>query len=303
MRETHARRSHRLPPLNPLRAFEAAARHLSFTRAAAELGVTQGAVSRAVGALEDHLGVRLFERTGTGLFLLGGGAEFARAVGEAFGRIASAADALTAARKDGAVLTVRAYSGFLLRWLVPHLPDFRSRFPDIDLRLVSSNDGVEVSREQVDARIRYGSGRWRGVESVFLFADELCPACAPSLLDPAGAPYPADTLQGLVMIHHRHTRDSWTDWLELAGVPDLRPRDDLVFEELSIAYEAAVAGLGVVLGQRRHLARELNSGALFEPFPQVLRRDIGYYLTYEPGRVERPGFRAFRDWIVEAGRK
>jgi LysR family glycine cleavage system transcriptional activator len=288
--------------LNPLRAFEATSRHLSFTRAAAELGVTQGAVSRAVGSLESHLGIQLFERTGSGLLPVGGSAQFARTVGEAFGRIASAAEALTAYRNDGPVLTVRAYSGFLLRWLVPHLPEFRARHPGIDLRLVSSNDGVDVARGQVDARIRYGRGRWRGVESELLFADELCPVCAPLLLDPAGAPYSPEALRGLVLIHQRHTRGDWGEWLELAGVASLRPRDDLVFEELSVAYEAALAGLGVALGQRRHLHRELATGALFEPFPQVLRRDIGYYLTYEPSRIEAPGFRAFRDWIVEACR-
>ncbi len=297
MRKTHAQRI--LPPLNLLRSFEAAFRHLSFTRAADELGVTQGAVSRAVGLLEDHLSLALFERTGSGLIATPGCAAFARSIGNAFAQISKATETLAAQKSETPVLTIRTYSGFLLHWLLPHLPDFRVRHPKIDLRLISSNDAVQVGQGQIDARIRYGHGRWRGVENVLLFVDELCPVCAPSLLDPAGAPYPPAMLRTATLIHQRHTRDDWNEWLQSAGLGDLKARDHLVFEELGVAYEAALVGHGLALGQRRHLRRELAAGKLFEPFPHVLHRDAGYYLTYTPDRLAVPGFVAFRDWLVE----
>ncbi len=299
MRKTHTAEKVSLPPLNLLRSFEAAFRHQSFTRAAAELGVTQGAVSRAVGILEDHLGVPLFERTGSGLVPTPGCIVFARDIQKAFTCIVHATKTLTTQMPETPVLTVRTYSGFLLHWLLPHLPEFRVRHPEVDLRLVSSNDAVQVAQGQVDARIRYGHGRWRGVESVMLFADELCPVCAPSLLDPAHGPYPLETLRDATLIHQRHTRGDWDEWLQSAGAASLQAREHLVFEELGVAYEAALSGLGIALGQRRHLRRELAAGTLFEPFPHVLRRNAGYYLTYTPDRLAVPGFAAFRDWLVE----
>jgi LysR family glycine cleavage system transcriptional activator len=304
MKKAHGRGGLRPPPLNPVRAFCAAARHASFTRAASELGVTQGAVSRAVQALESHLDRVLFRRSAAGgLVLEPGAAEFARIAEEALERIAaSAEDFVTRPSGGPTVLTLQAYASFLFRWLVPRLPAFRALHPEIDLRLVASGDGIEVTRAAVDARVRYGRGRWRDTEAVFLFADELRPMCSPACLDPGGAPYDAEVLVEHVILHQRHRHRDWNDWLVAAGRPGLAPHGNLSFEELSIAYECALAGHGVVLAQRRHVARELAEGRLFEPFATELRRETGYFLTY--GRASQPSMALvqFREWLVDEAR-
>ncbi len=302
MKKAHERPGTRqTPPLNPVRAFCAAARHASFTRAAGELGVTQGAVSRAVQALEAHLGRALFRRSASGgLLLEPGAAEFARVAEDALERIAGAAEDFVA-RPAGSptVLTVQGYSSFLGRWLLPRLPDFRVSHPDIDVRLVASGDGIEVARVAVDARVRYGRGRWRDREATFLFADEQRPVCSPACLDPAGAPYDPIVLADYVLLHQRHRRRDWEAWLAEAGYPGLVPRGEASFEELSVAYECASAGQGVVLAQRRHVERELADGRLFEPFGAVLRRDSGYYLTHSRSVPASPALARFRDWLLK----
>jgi len=289
----------RPPPLNPLRVFEAAARHLSFTRAAQELRVTQGAVSRAVAALEQHFGFPLFERTGSGLVPCEGTAAFARQVGAALDRMAEASAALSAQRSGGRVLVLQAYSGFASRWLLPRLPEFHARHPQVDLRLVSAHDRAGPGAGQSDARIRYGKAPWRGEVAELLFRDELCPVCSPAVLDPDGAPYPVATLRDLPLIALRWFPRDWPEWLACAGAPEIAGKATLIFEELSVAYQAAEAGHGIALGQRQHLLRDLEAGTLFEPFPAVLRRESGYYLTYRHELAADPAFDIFRNWILK----
>ncbi|MBS7809607.1 LysR substrate-binding domain-containing protein [Roseococcus pinisoli] len=297
MRKTHTFR--RPPPLNPLRVFEAAARHRSFTRAAEELGVTQGAVSRAVATLEAHFGFPLFERTGSGLRPCEGTAAFARQVGTQLDRLSEAAAALSAQRAGGRVLLLQAYSGFASRWLLPRLPAFHALHPQVDLRLASAHDRSGPGAADFDARIRYGRAPWRGEAADLLFRDELCPVCSPALLDPKGAPYPAEILRDLPLIALRWFPRDWPEWWASAGLAGAPPRPRSVFEELSVAYEAAEAGHGIALGQRRHLARDLAAGTLFEPVPAVLRREAGYHLTYRPALAADPAFQAFRGWLLD----
>lgn len=298
MRKNHTSGLREAPPLNPIRVFEAVERHLSFTRAAQELGVTQGAASRAVATLEAHLGFALFERTGSGLRACEGVEQFARKVRSSLQGIREATRVLSARRTRLHVLTLQAYSGFTSRWLLPRMPMFHAEHPDIDIRLTSAHDGSGNISCGSEARIRYGRGRWRGVEADLLFRDELCPVCSPALLARQGAPYPPDILKAMPLIHLRGFPEDWNEWLAAAGCPDLKGYRSIYFEELSVAYQAAESGAGVVLGQRKHLIRELNAGTLYEPCTAVLRRDFGYYLTYRPELVEDAAFAAFRAWIL-----
>lgn len=298
MRKSHAPKAGRLPPLNSVRVFEAAERHRSFTRAAEELCVTQGAVSRAVANFEEYLGFPLFERTGSGLVPLAGVEAFARTVRAKLRDIRDATRILTVQHGEARVLIVQAYSGFASRWLTPRLPDFYATHPGTDIRLVSSHDGRSTATEEADARIRYGRGRWRGVVADLMFRDELCPVCAPSLLPPRPQPYDLSVLATLPLIRLREFPDDWEEWLAVAGLP-AHAGKSIVFEELSVAYQAAENGAGVALGQRRHLDRDTKSGRLHEPFDVVLRREQGYYLTFRPTLLEDEDFAAFRGWLLE----
>jgi LysR family glycine cleavage system transcriptional activator len=286
-----------LPPLNPLRAFEAAARHKSFTHAADELCVTQGAISRSVRTLEDFFGVPLFERTGNGLALTDKSEKLAASLTEVFGQLNDATSEFLGS-KTSPVLTVWCYTSFAIGYLIPHLPDFKLHFPNIKVRLASGTDSMEFSHDQIDLRIRYGRGHWKGYDSTLLFKEELRPVCSPKLLDPKKRPYSPDVLRALTLLHQDLRRNDWPEWLELAGASSLRPHDNLMFDELSVAYQAAISGLGVVIAQRAYFRHELETGQLFEPFEPVLHRDFGYYVTIPNDRRVNNQVHQFRDWLV-----
>jgi LysR family transcriptional regulator, glycine cleavage system transcriptional activator len=286
-----------LPPLNPLRAFEAAARHRSFTQAADELCVTQGAISRSVRTLEDFFGVPLFERTGNGLALTDKSEKLAASLTEVFGQLNDATSEFLGS-KTSPILTVWCYTSFAIGYLIPHLPDFKVHHPQIKVRLASGTDSMEFSQDQIDIRIRYGRGHWKGYDSTLLFKEELRPVCSPKLLDPKKRPYSPDVLRALTLLHQDLRRNDWPEWLELAGAANLRPHDNLMFDELSVAYQGAIAGLGVVIAQRAYFRHELETGQLFEPFEPVLHRDLGYYVTIPSDRRVNAQVLAFRDWLV-----
>ncbi len=284
-----------VPPLNPLHAFEVAARHLSFTKAAAELHVTQGAVSRQIKALEDHLGFELFTRTPAGIVLTPGGHAYAAALTDAFARIARATDELVTARSH-TVLTIRSYTTFLVRWLIPLLPSFHVAHPNIEVRLVSASDTVDFQRDNVDLAIRYGSGRWRTLESDLLLTDELFPVCSPALAAAADLRTPAD-LARCTFLHLNLRRMDWPDWLAEAGHAGVEPTNHLFFEDLGVVYQCATAGLGVAIGQGAYVADDLAAGRLVAPLDVVLRRTTGYYLVCPKERAGVTKIAAFRQWL------
>ncbi len=300
-KDPHARSARRIAPLNPLRAFEAAARHLSFTQAADELCVTQGAVSRSVKALEDYMGEPLFERCHNGLLLSEKSDMLAHRLTDIFDRL-GAATAEFRGQKSTSILTVRTYTSFMIGFLLPNLANFQVLHPKVKVRLVSGTDSVELSRSQEDVRIRYGHGQWRGVESTLLFHDQLRPVCSPKLLDPAKRPYSPKVLKDHVLLHQEFRRSDWPDWLASVKGENITAKDNLTFEELSVAYQAAISGVGIVIAQRPYFAREIAEGQLFEPFDTVLHRDLGYYLTIPHERRDVPQVVAFRNWLVQAFR-
>lgn len=286
----------RLLPLNPLRAFEAAARHLSFTRAADELGVTQGAVSRHIRALEERLGFPLFVRTAQGLHLEQGGRVYAQVLQDAFTRIARATDNLIATQTHS-VLTIRGYTTFFIRWLIPRLPEFQRIHADIEVRLVAATTPVDFDRDAVDIGVRYGAGHWRGWRSDLLFRDELFPVCGPGYLAQRDAKSPATLILESTLLHHNLRSADWIDWLAMADCAQVR-HDNLYFEDLSIVYECARANLGIAIGQRSYIEDDLASGRLVQPFDTVLHRDLGYYLVCPAERADAPKIRLFREWLL-----
>jgi LysR family glycine cleavage system transcriptional activator len=299
-RDSCARSTRRNAPLNPLRAFEAAARHLNFTQAADELGVTQGAVSRSVRVLEDYMGQPLFERCHNGgLLLYDRSNVLARRLTEIFDRLVQATLEFRG-HSDTSVLTVRTYTSFLIGFLLPNLVDFQVKHPKLRLRLISGTDSVEFVRGHEDVRIRYGRGKWAGFDSTLLFYDQLRPVCSPKLLDPTKRPYSPQVLTNLVLLHKEHCRSDWLDWLACANSEKIAAKDHLAFDELSVAYEAALSGKGIVIAQKRYLAREIREGQLFEPFDTVLHRDLGYYLTIPHEFRDVPKVLAFKTWLFQA---
>lgn len=291
------RSARRIGPLNPLRAFEVAARHMSFTLAADELCVTQGAISRAVKTLEDYYGARLFKRVGNGLELTPKSRILAHRLTDIFAQMADATDDFLG-QKTSHVLTVWTYTSFMIGFLIPRLPDFQLHHPDIRVRLVSATDSAEFSSDQVDVRLRYGRGHWQGFDSTLLFRESLRPICSPRLLEPGRSTMDIADLSKHVLLHFEGRRNDWADWLAAAGCCDMAPRDNLVFDELSVATQAAISGVGIAMAQKVYFHAEIANGLLVAPFEQELPRELGYYLTVARERRNADYIATFRDWLL-----
>lgn len=287
----------RTGPLNPLRAFEVAARHMSFTLAADELCVTQGAISRAVKTLEDYYGTPLFKRAGNGLELTPKSRLLAHKLTDIFAQLADATEDFLGAR-TAQVLTVWTYTSFMIGFLIPRLPDFQLHHPNIRVRLISATDNAEFNRDQVDVRLRYGRGHWEGFDSTLLFQETLRPVCSPRLLEPGRTTMDLDDLSKQALLHFEGRRHDWSDWLSAAGGPDLQPRDNLIFDELSVAAQAALAGLGIAMVQKAYFHDEIGKGQLVVPFETELHRELGYYLTVARERRRADHVVIFRDWLL-----
>ena len=288
--------SRRLPPLNALRAFEAAARHLSFTRAAAELHVTQTAISHQIKALEERLGVRLFRRLPRGLLLTEAAQRLLPPVRDAFDQIAAATERL-AAGGASATLTVSVLPSFAAKWLVPRLGRLRAAHPDLDLRISASSELVDFARDDVDVGIRMGSGVYPGLRTQRLFGEALVPVCSPLLRE---GPHPL--LRPEDLAHHvlLHDEDyaGWELWLRLAGVPGVLARRGPVFTDSGMVVQAAAEGQGVALARRVLAAGDLAAGRLVQPFDVSIPHDLAYYLVCPEATAEQPKIAAFRSWLL-----
>jgi LysR family glycine cleavage system transcriptional activator len=301
----------RLPSLNALRAFEAAARHLSLTKAARELNVTPAAVSHQVKALEADLGVSLLRRV-KGEFVLTETAQTVRPVLSAgFDRIAEAVRRL---RADEALrfLTVSVSPTFAANWLVRRLGAFKMAFPEIDVRLQTTNEITDFAREGVDIAIRFGAGEYPGLHAIRLFDEEIFPVCSPALLE-RGPPlvHPAD-LAGHTLLHvewswamTRGEPLDWQMWLHAAGADEVDATRGPRFSYASFALQAAADGQGLALGSEALAGDDLAAGRLVRPFDVVLPVNFAYYLVYPEDTAERPKIANFRHWIlaeIDAGK-
>lgn len=283
-------------PLNALRAFEASARHLSFTRAAVELCVTQAAVSHQVKQLEGRLNVTLFKRLPRGLMITAEGEALLPVLRDSFDRMADMLERF----QDGRVrevLTVGAVGTFAVGWLLPRLPDFQEKHPFVDLRLSTNNNRVDMAAEGLDLAVRFGDGAWHGTEAVRLFEAPLSVLCVPAIADELREP--ADLIGRTLLRSYR--ADEWTGWFAAAGVACPAPLlKGIVFDSSLAMMEAALQGVGVALCPPLMFARHLAEGTIRQPFDVHVSMG-GYWLTRLKSRQPTRAMEAFEGWIAGVG--
>lgn len=296
----------RLPPLNALRAFEAAGRHLSFSKAAAELHVTPAAISQQVRALEDHLGLPLFRRLNRALLLTDAGQLSLPALSEGFDRLVDAIASIQNS-EDTNALAVSVSPSVAAKWLMPRLDRFYREHPEVDLRIDATSAVADFEADGVDVAIRYGPGDYPGMRVDVLMAEEVFPVCSPRLLEGDAPLWDVADLARFTLLHLAWVSQdgSWPDWrmwLAAAGYPDIDSTRGPRFVQFGMSVEAAVKGLGVALGSTAVVDDDLAAGRLVKPFDLTLAPPFKYYLVCPERKADRPIVAAFRDWILrEAG--
>lgn len=287
----------RLPSLNALKAFEASARHESFTRAAHELCVTQGAVSQQVKALESELGIRLFGRERQRLVITDAGRTYLEVVRDAFDRIAAGTARLLERQQSG-VLTITTSPDFAAKWLVHRLGRFSEAHPEIDLRVSASMHHVDFAREDFDLAIRHGNGEWPGLHVTRLCTEQLFPVCSPKLLNGRRAlDAPRDIRRHRLL--YTNSTDGWARWLALAGVDGVDFKRGTLFNQSSMAIDAAVDAQGLALARTALVSWDLISGRLVRPFQQALEAPYAYWIVCPKSAADLPKISTFRRWLLK----
>jgi LysR family glycine cleavage system transcriptional activator len=287
----------RLPPLNALRAFEATARHLSFRRAAEELFVTQGAVSRHILKLEGFLGIRLFVRLHKRVELTREGNSYLHEVRDAFLRISHATRNLTAGT-DAKLLRIKLPPTCAIRWLVPRLGRFHAHHPDFAVQVTTSHDPVSFDRDEVDAAIQYGEAFGPQLVSERLFREVLIPVCSKTLIRRPHRLARASDVARHVLLHSIRRPSDWQQWFKAAGVPDYSTEQGMSFENSTLTYQGAVDGLGIAIAQYAFVADDLASGRLVAPLDIRVHNTVGYHLVIPADRERLAKIRAFKVWIA-----
>lgn len=298
--------SRHLPPLNALRAFEAAARHQSVSKAAEELNVTPAAVSHQVKALEEYFGVALFRRAVRTLYLTPEGSALLPNLSGGFDALAEACEELENEKRRG-ILTVASTPSFAAKWLVQHLDSFSEQHPDITVRIEASLEPVTFQGDGVDVAIRFGPGDYPGLHTDSLMMESVLPVCAPELIDgPQPLRSPADLAHHTLIHLDWHVagalQPDWRMWLTMAGVDGVDPSKGPVYDTDSLALQAAIDGKGVALVSDVMAAHDLAKGRVVAPFDLILPSECGYWFLCPPDSLERPKVAAFRAWILDAVR-
>ncbi len=289
----------RLPPLNAIKAFEAAARLGSFTRAAQELNVTHGAVSRQVRLLEDWLGARLFSRTSRNAVPTQAGKDLLAEAGPLLDRLGAACRRLQNLGPAAGTLRLAALPTFAMRWLIPRLPELQREHPSLDLRIVTASTPSDQFGMEVDAVIS-GPARQPGWIGKRFLGEARLPVLSPDLLARLPLHAPQDLAQH-TLLHAATLREAWPKWLAAAGIPDLRSAREQVFEHFYFAIQAALEGLGVLMGPVALISDELLSGRLVAPIREPVLKTRGYFF-YAPGLAnDTPAVIAVRNWLITAG--
>lgn len=283
-----------LPPLNSLRAFEAAARHLSFTKAADELAVTQAAVSHQVKGLEARLGVKLFKRLTRGLLLTDEGQALAPELREGFERLARALTRVESGSRTG-TLSVSLVTTFALAWLAPRLARFQDKHPGIDVRMTTNGRMVDFATEDVDCAIRFGRGPWPSLRVDLLFEEEIAALAAPAIARQITAP--AD-LAKAPMVRVSDDPEDWKTYAAAIGLKDFQPRRGPVFDSTRIAGQAAMSGAGVVLGPPALFPDEIATGKLRLVLPRTVKTGKSWWFVSPAFTAERPKIKIFREWVL-----
>ncbi len=292
--------SRRLPPLSALRAFEAVARRLSFTRAAEELHVTPAAVSQQVRLLEDQLGALLFLRSRRRVSLTAAGNAVlpdVQAGFESLGRVLRGGTR----PPHGRSLTISVAPSFASKWLLPRLPEFAVEHPDVDLRISATEALADFAKDEADLAIRFGGGRYPGLDSERMFREVLCPMCAPRLAQGRRSLKRPSDLRHFRLLHDLSVpgdpAGGWARWLELAGAPEVNANRGTKFSLAELALQAAIDGAGVVLGRMALAELDLAAGRLVRPFRRVLPIEMGYFLVMPKKHRERAEIQCFRAWL------
>lgn len=286
--------------LNGLRAFEASARHGSFTLAAKELHVTQAAVSQQVRLLEKRLGLTLFLRHANELELTDQARAFQPGLTDAFSTIERLTEQVTAMRA-GPMLIAGIAPAFGLHWLIPRLPEFSRKHPEVEVRIATGGAKLPL-RDDWTCSVRRGDGNWPGYIAEELFPATLVPVCTQAIAKRLKRP---SDLSRTTLIVVSHLRDQWRWWFEAANLSKpVRPAGEVVFESSPMAIKAVLDGVGVAVAQLPYVSDELKSGRLVSPFPIVRKKYESWYLAYRPVRRDDPALRLFRDWLLgEAARQ
>ncbi len=292
-----------LPPLNALRAFESAARHLSITLAAEELNVTPAAISHQIRLLEDHIGLPVFARSGRGLVLTDAGAAGLKDLQQGFDHLAAAMDAIDTLGETG-LLTISVAPSFAAKWLLPRLHLFQEKHPEIDVHVSASMHLVDFARDGVDLAVRYGAGNYPDLSFEKLLPEMVFPVCSPAFLLEHGPVQSAKDLAGLTLLHDDSPDNdpscpTWEMWLRASGYlqPDATrgPR----FNQASLVLEAAILGRGVALAKSNLAAADLASRRLVAPFTSSHPIDFAYYIVAPKAKLNLPKVSHFCDWLRE----
>jgi LysR family glycine cleavage system transcriptional activator len=297
-----------LPPLNSLRAFEVAARHMSISQAASELRVTPAAISHQIRLLEDHVGLPLFVRNGRGLALTDAGSAGLRDLREGFARLSAAMDAIDSLGEAG-VLSVSVAPSFASKWLLPRLELFQAAHPEIDVHVSASMQLSDFMKDGIDVAIRYGAGRYSDLSVELLLNESVVPVCSPEYLMQHGPFYLPSELTEATLLHDDSPDNdpscpNWEMWLSAAGAPHIDSARGPRFNQSSLVIEAAALGRGVALAKTALAARDLRQGRLVQPFSSAVKVDFAYYMVAPRAKLNLPKVSYFIDWLrSEAGKE
>lgn len=286
----------RLPPLNALKAFESAARHLSFTKAADELFVTQAAVSHQIKSLEGYLSTKLFHRKNRSLLLTEEGQAYFQDLRDIFSQMQEATDRLLSMGAKGAI-TIATPPSFASQWLVPKIYKFSAAHSDIDVRIkaVDLDDGF--LDDSVDIAVYYGTGTWQGLHITKLLPEYLTPMCAPSLLARAK---PLQSLSDLSQhtLLHDNTRSAWKDWLKAFSVKGVNVNQGPIFSHTNLVLQAAATGQGIALSDTVLAKPDIDSGRIICPFSEKIESKVSYYLVCKGSQADKSKIAVFREWML-----
>ncbi len=288
--------SKRLPPLNSLKAFESAARHLSFTKAAEELFVTQAAVSHQIKSLEGYLSIKLFHRKNRSLLLTEEGQAYFQDLRDIFMHMQEATDRLTAMGAKG-TLTVATPPSFASQWLVPRVHEFSTLHSDIDVRIKAIDLDEGFLDDSVDIAVYYGKGSWQGLHSVKLLPEYLTPMCSPLLMQKGKS---LDSLKDLSqhMLLHDNTRAGWKNWLASFGIKNINVNHGPIYSHTMLVLQAACIGQGVALADTVLAKPDITSGRLICPFDEKLESKYSYYLVCKDKHAEQSKIQVFSEWML-----
>lgn len=286
------------PKLNALRAFESTARHLSFTRAARELNLTQTAISHQIKELEDLIGVLLFDRRANKITLTESGLAYLRQIRPALVMIGTASDEVSSTRKSR--LHIACVSTFAAKCLLPALPGFRRLYPNIEIRLTPFIGADRITDQDFDVGIGYGTNAMSNLVAHPFAPDDIFPVCSPALLAQGGLRHPKDLMNYTILRSVSPiVEDDWFIWMSHTCERPLVFKDEISFSGLFLTVEAAVSGLGICMGRSWLIQKELCSGTLVAPFRSKVRLDVNYFLAYNKDQEDVPKIRYFRDWALE----